>query len=293
MDRKLFVCDAYESGFTIEPIETNDPYADLLLIRPHSDYKTIYDTTLFVTDGYIRNAVLTDQGIQLLNAYSNTIESVTLIRTNQIGAMNRQVIKAADLFVNQAVDTAMAQSLHIITEFNPLTQFYFIIIDGHIYINDNRIRACSDTAIAIDQLSMDIDKRYAIDNRLLSINKQFYHFDYFKEYLINNGYIIYFDNALSCTIESVTDHQLPGRYDTHCVTNDLLITKSGRVMEYCIKGNRIYPIIEGKALITGHYRCYTSDNERWTTVGETPPYQLQYEQLYKIHLTRTDQSSSA
>lgn len=293
MNRRLFVCDAYESGFTIEPIEDNTPYTDLLLVRPHSDYKTIYDTTLFVTDGYIRKALLSDQGIRLINAYSNTFESVTLIRTNQIGVMHRQDIKATDLFVNQAVDTANAQSLHIITEFNPLTQFYLMVIDGHIYINDNRIYACSDNTIAIDQLSMDIDKKYAVDNGLLCVNKQFYHYDYFKEYLIANGYIIYFKTPLSCTIESLTSHNLPGRYDIDCITNDLLITESGRVLEYCIRGNRIFPIIEGKTLITGHYRCYTTDNEKWATVGETPPYRLRYEDLYKIHLIRTDQSSSA
>ncbi len=293
MNKKIFVCDAYDSGFSIEPIDDDNQSNNLLLSRQYSDYKTIYDTTLFVTDGFVRQSILVDNGIKLINAYADNTEYVTLIRTNQIGTMRRQAIKSSALFVNQATDSAKAQSLHIITEFNPLTQFYFLIIDGHIYINDNRVKNGSNNKITIDQLSMDISKKYAIDNKLLSINNQFYYFDYFKEYLISNAYIIYFDTPLTCTIESITGHQLPGRYDTNCITNDLLITESGRVLEYCIKGNRIYPIIEGNTIITGHHRCYTTDNQRWATLGETPPYQLHYEDLYKINISMPDQSSNA
>ena len=303
IEERLFVCDAYDAGFDIEPVnlntQTKDSFKDLKLTREKTDYNEIEKTSLFSINGLIYPSIVKEDGIYIVNGYEPIDERVLIIRTNLLSDMEKIPITEGSIINPYNVNTKTEQAIYIKTDFNLLENFFMVIIAGFLFVADNRIEVVKENELRISQISLDLDIKYLFSkfnfsNDLLNpfmpnsktiYKDDFYTFDSLKNlFKLPNSFIVKFDKKLICEKKFLSSHKLPGKFITDKVIDGLLISESQKIINYKIGGNRYHKVIEGQNLISGLARSKTTVNDKWTVTDVDPPYNKKYEEatLYNL-----------
>lgn len=305
LEDRLFVCDAYDAGFDIEPVnlntQTKDGYKDLKLTREKTDYNAVDRTSLFSINGLICPSVVKEDGIYLVNGYVPIDERILIIRTNQLSDIEKIPVTEGNILNPYNIDTKKEQAIYIKTDFNLMENFYLVVIAGFLFIADNRIEAVKENELKISQISLDLDIKYLfssfnfrndsvtpfIPNDKTIDRDNFYDFETLKNlFKLPNSFIVKFNKKLICEKKFISSHKLPGKLMTDKAIDNLLISESQKIINYKIGGNRYHQIIEGQNLITGLARSKTTVNDKWTVTDIDPPYNKKYEEAILFNLRK-------
>ena len=299
MKEKVFVCDAYEAGFEIEPVSTEsgeEDFKDLKLTRIGNNYKEIDATSLFAVNGLVYPSIVAGDGIYLKGARDDRGQRVFIIRTNKIGELQKTILTPNDVTNPNDIDLRDEQAVYLKSNFNLLEKSFFLILNGYLFLNDERIQIVDAGLLSIDQISLDLDKRFLLANCLFNRDRKnelkfndltldrklFYDFDTFKSIIGNgNSFFAYFDKKVQFSKIPIASHNTPGKYySVGIANNELLLSREGRVLDYKYSEGKWNEFIESSSLINNLPRSATTDNIDVTSVANSLPYSNFFDDVF-------------
>ena len=299
MKEKVFVCDAYEAGFEIEPVSMlggEDDFKDLKLTRIGNNYEEIDATSLFTVNGFVYPSIVKEDGIYLKGAMDTDGQRVFIIRTNKIGEIQKTILTPNDVTNPNNIDLRNEQAIYIKSNFNLFEKSFFLILNGYLFLNDERIQIVDANVLSIKQISLDLDKRFILANCLfnrdemeelkfndLTLNRKlFYDFDTFKSIIGNgNSFFAYFDKKVQFSKTQIASYNMPGKYYSMGIEdNELLLSREGRVLDYKYGEGLWNEYIESSSLISNLPRSFTTDNINITSVANSLPHLNFFDDVY-------------